>query len=28
MWRHVATAGAAMAAGALLATLRWKGTSR
>jgi formate dehydrogenase iron-sulfur subunit len=28
MWRHVATAGAALAAGALLATLRWKGTSR
>ena len=27
MWRHVATAGAALAAGALLATLRWKGTS-
>jgi formate dehydrogenase iron-sulfur subunit len=28
MWRHVATAGAALAAGALLATVRWKGTSR
>jgi formate dehydrogenase iron-sulfur subunit len=26
MWRHVATAGAALAAGALVATLRWKGT--
>ena len=28
MWRNVATAGAALAAGALLATLRWKGTGR
>ena len=27
MWRHVATAGAALAAGAFVASLRWKGTT-